>query len=150
MGAPLEVAVSRLVRASPETVRRVMFDARQDPGWMAAVTAVDVQGDLNAWGDFTRPGARVHRTGRFLGRSIRWTTEVESASPAHLDLRIVEGPMRGTVSYRIQPHAIGSRVSIRNTGDAPGFAPRRLLAWAMRRSLTADLARLQRLVEAEP
>ena len=55
--------------------------------------------------------------------------------------------MRGTVAYRIESDGDGSRVTIRNVGHAPAFAPRWLLTWAMRRALTADLRRLQRVVE---
>jgi hypothetical protein len=38
-------------------------------------------------------------------------------------------------------------VTIRNVGHAPGFAPRWLLRFAMRRALAADLRRLKRIVE---
>jgi len=93
------------------------------------------------------PGTLVRRTGRFLGRTLRWTTEVTGVSANHLDLRIVDGPMRGTVAYRIERDESGSRVTIRNVGQAPGFAPRWLLTFAMRRALAADLRRLQRAVE---
>ena len=55
--------------------------------------------------------------------------------------------MRGTVAYRIEPEGTRSRVTIRNVGNAPGFAPRSLLAFAMRRSLAADLRRLKKLAE---
>ena len=108
---------------------------------MAAVRSVEpVTGGL-------APGARVRRTGRFLGRTLRWTTEVVGASDSHLDLRIVDGPMRGTVAYHIEPDGAGSRVSIRNVGEAPGFAPRWLLSFMMRRALSADLRRLRQAVE---
>jgi len=138
----LDVTVSRAIAAPPDRVRSVMFDPRQDPSWMAAVTKVEPLGaDAGA-------GARVRRTGRFLGRTIRWTTEVVSALPNEIELRIVDGPMRGVVTYRVDPSESGSLVSIRNTGEAPGLAPRWLLAMAMRRSLDGDLRRLQRLVEA--
>jgi hypothetical protein len=56
--------------------------------------------------------------------------------------------MRGTVTYRIEPSGSGSLVTIRNTGQAPGFAPRWLLAIAMRRSLSAYLRRVRRAVES--
>jgi uncharacterized membrane protein len=141
VSAPLDVSVSRFINAPPERVRGVMFDPARDPGWMAAVKSVEPLDAGHA------AGARVRRTGRFLGRPLRWTTELVSLAPNRLDLRIVDGPMRGTVTYQIEPSGSGSEVSIRNTGAAPGFAPRRLLMWAMRRSLAADLARLQRVVE---
>jgi uncharacterized membrane protein len=141
MSAPLDVSVTRFMNAPPERVRGVMFDPTGDPRWMKAVKSVEPLDEGRA------TGARVRRTGRFLGRPLRWTTELVSITPSRLDLRIVDGPMRGTVTYEIQPAAGGSEVSIRNVGSAPGFAPRRLLMWAMRRSLAADLARLQRVVE---
>jgi uncharacterized membrane protein len=143
MAATLDVSVTHLVEASPDRLRRIMFDARQDPTWMAAVKSVELlTEDL-------RPGARVRRVGKFLGRTLRWTTEVTGVSAAMLDLKIVDGPMRGTVTYRIEPEGAGSRVTIRNVGHAPGFAPRWLLTLAMRRSLTADLRRLKEVVEAQ-
>jgi hypothetical protein len=141
MSAQLDVSVTEFMKASPEAVRRIMFDARQDPRWMAAVRTVEPLSDLSS------PGARVRRTGRFLGRKLLWTTRLISSSPNHQDLDIIDGPMRGTVTYRIEVSGTGSVVSIRSTGEAPRFAPRALVAWGMRRSLTADLARLRRLVE---
>jgi uncharacterized membrane protein len=142
MGAALEVAVTGLIDASSDRVRRIMFDPRQDPTWMAAVKRVEVlTDDVGA-------GARVRRIGRFLGRTLRWTTEVTRVSAETLDLDIVDGPMRGTVTYRIEPDGDRSRVTIRNVGLAPGFAPRWLLRLAMRRSLAADLRRLKHLAEA--
>lgn len=108
---------------------------------MTAVKAVEP-----VIGEAGRP-ARVRRTGCFLGRTIRWTTETTALRPDEIELRIIDGPMRGTVTYRIQPSGTGSFVTIRNTGEAPGMAPRWLLAMAMRRSLAADLRRLQHLVE---
>jgi len=141
MASPIDLSVSQLVAAPAERVRAVMFDPLQDPRWMAAVkTVAPLAADLG-------PGTLVRRTGRFLGRTLRWTTEVTGVSANHLDLRIVDGPMRGTVAYRIERDESGSRVTIRNVGQAPGFAPRWLLTFAMRRALAADLRRLQRAVE---
>jgi hypothetical protein len=141
VGAPLDVAVSEFVGAPPQRVRAVMFDPRLDPQWMAAVTAVQPLGDA------TTVGTQVRRTGRFLGRTLRWTTEITAVSATRLDLTIVDGPMRGTVAYQIDADGDGARVTIRNVGQAPGFAPRWLLRFAMRRALAADLRRLKQIVE---
>ena len=141
MGAPLDVAVNEFVAAPPERVRAVMFDPVQDPQWMAAVTAVQPLGDA------ATVGAQTRRTGRFLGRTLRWTTEITAVSDTRLDLTIIDGPMRGTVAYQIDADGDGSRVTIRNVGRAPGFAPRWLLRVAMRRALAADLRRLKQIVE---
>ncbi len=80
---------------------------------MAAVKSVELLSDE------LRPGARVRRTGQFLGRTLRWTTEITAVAAQTLDLQIVDGPMRGTVAYRIQPEGTGCRVTIRNVGNAP-------------------------------
>jgi uncharacterized membrane protein len=141
MARALDVMVGQTMAASADRVRAVMFDPRQDPGWMAAVRSVEPLGDE------TVPGARVRRVGRFLGRTLRWTTEVVAARQDELELRIVDGPMRGTVTYHIEPSGTGSHVTIRNTGEAPALAPRWLLRIAMRRSLAADLRRLKHVVE---
>jgi len=122
MPSPLDISVSQIVAAPAERVRSLMFDPRQDPRWMAAVKTVE---PLAA--EFV-PGTRVRRTGRFLGRTLHWTTEVTAVSAHHLDLRIVDGPMRGTVEYRVEPDHT-------------------LLTFMMRRSLTADLQRLKQAVE---
>ena len=142
VSSQLDVSVAMPVSASPDRVRSYMFDPRHDPEWMAAVKTVE------PLDDDARPGARVRRVGRFLGRTLRWTTEVVSVQPTELQLRIIDGPMRGTVTYRVEPSESGSLVTIRNTGHAPGFAPRWLLAVAMRRSLNADLRRLRQAVES--
>ena len=141
MGAPVDVSVSELIAAPPSRVRAIMFDPRLDPQWMAAVTSVQPLGDA------TTAGAQVRRTGRFLGRTLRWTTEITAVSGNRLDLTIVDGPMRGTVAYQIDRDGDGSRVTITNIGQAPGFAPRWLLRFAMRRALAADLRRPKQIVE---
>ena len=75
----VDVPVSELVEAQSDRARRIMFDPPQDPTWMAAVKSVEVLTDD------LRPSARVRRTGRFLGRTLRWTTEVTSVSIQMLD-----------------------------------------------------------------
>jgi uncharacterized membrane protein len=137
----LDVSVTVPIAASAERVRSYMFDPHHDPEWMAAVKSVEPLDEA------AQPGARVRRVGRFLGRTLRWTTVVISVQPNELRLRIVDGPMRGVVTYYIEPSGTGSVVTIRNTGEAPGFAPRWLLSIAMRRSLAADLQRLRRALE---
>jgi uncharacterized protein YndB with AHSA1/START domain len=131
MASRLDISVDTVIDAPPERVRQIMFDPKQDPSWMAAVKQVEM---LSEYG---RPGARVRRTGQFMGRTLRWTTEVKRIDDHAVELEIIDGPMRGTVFYSVEPAGDGSRVTIRNIGDAPGFAPRALLSWAMRRSLTA-------------
>ena len=142
MASMLDVSVTEVVDATPTRIRAIMFDPRQDPTWMAAVKSVEPLSEE------LRPGARVRRTGRFLGRTLRWTTEVTGVAAQTLDLQIVDGPMRGTVAYRIEPEGTGSRVTIRNVGDRAGLcAP---VAAGLRdapRRLTADFRRLKKVAE---
>ena len=142
MSSTVDVSVTHLIAASPSRVREIMFDPRQDPAWMDAVKRVEpLSADVG-------PGAQVRRVGSFMGRTLRWTTEVIAVSGDRLDLQIVDGPMSGIVTYYLEAHDTGTRVTIRNVGQAPGFAPGWLLGWAMRRSLTADLRRLKQIAEA--
>ena len=113
MASPLDVTVRRFITAPPEAVRRVMFDPEQDPAWMAAVTSVA----RLSGGD--EPGGRVRRTGRFMGRTLRWTTEVLSASAEALDLRIIDGPMRGTVSSALHRPARDPKSRFATPGPRP-------------------------------
>jgi hypothetical protein len=113
----IDVTVSREVAASPDRVRAIMFEPRNDPKWMAAVKSVEPQSTRTRW-----------------------------ALASDVWARIIDGPMRGVVHYTIEPSPRGSIVSIRNIGDAPGFAPAPLLRFFMRRALTADLRRLEQVV----
>ena len=85
------------------------------------------------------------RHGGFMGRKFSWQTEVASHEPDRLlHMTFVAGPMKGgSVTYRIERDANGSRVSIRNNGPGPGF-----MACFVKRSVGKDLDRLAKLVEA--
>jgi hypothetical protein len=121
-----------------------MFDPQREPEWMQAVKGVElIDPDL-------QPGARVRRKGRFLGRDLEWTTQVEAVHFPHvLSVRIADGPFTGTVRYDIQRSAGGSRVRIRNVGELPGmsFLPSAMITGPMKTALGADLERLKTLVE---
>lgn len=45
MASTLDVTVMELIEASPDRVRRLMFDPRKDPTWMAAVKSVEAPTD---------------------------------------------------------------------------------------------------------
>lgn len=132
------------IAAAPTDVAGVMFDAQREPEWMKAVTGVELVDPA------LEPGARVRRTGSFLGRTFGWTSEVEAVHFPHLlTLRIVDGPFVGTVRYDIQRSGTGSRVRIRNLGEPKllGVFPQAMIAAPMRAAITADLERLKAIVE---
>jgi hypothetical protein len=60
-------------------------------------------------------------------------------------MKYVAGPFKGGVDYWIEPRGSGSRVTVRNYGEASFSFP--FMGAMMRRSVAGDLKRLQALVE---
>ena len=132
------------IAAAPADVAGVMFDAQRDPEWIRAVKGVElVDPTLVA-------GARVRRTGNFAGKQFSWMTTVEAVHFPHvLALRLSDGPFTGTVRYDIQRAGVGSRVRIRNVGEAVGLAfPAAMITGPMKAALDGDLERLKKIVES--
>jgi hypothetical protein len=135
------------IAAEPTDVASVMFDPQREPEWMSAVKTVALIDPG------IKPGARVRRTGSFVGQDITWTTAVEAFHFPHaLTLKIVDGPFTGTVSYSVQRSGTGSVARITNRGEtnALGFVPASMVEHGMRSMLAADLGRLKALVEKTP
>jgi hypothetical protein len=142
--ASIDLSAEIEIAAAPADVAGVMFDPAREPEWVKAVIGVELVDPA------LERGARVRRTGTFLGQSLEWMTQVETVHFPHvLTLKIVEGPFQGTVRYDIQRSGNGSRVRVRTVGDVthPALAPAALLAAPMRAALGADLERLRTLVE---
>jgi carbon monoxide dehydrogenase subunit G len=138
----LDVTVSRDFDAPPEAVAAVMFDARRDAEWIGGARRSEPLGP-EPYG----VGYRVRRTGGFLGRSLSWVTEIVRYEPGRkVEMKYVAGPFKGGVDYGVEPQGGGSRVTIRNYGEATFSFP--FMAAMMRMSVAGDLKRLQRLVES--
>lgn len=134
------------IAASPATIAGVMFDPQRYTEWMKTVDRVEVLDPALA------PGARVKHQGAFMGKSIAWTTEVETVHFPHvLVLKVSDGPFVGTSRIGIQRHGGGSRVQIHNTGELKGmpFVPEAMVSGPLQSALQADLVRLKALVEAQ-
>jgi hypothetical protein len=131
------------VVAAPADVAAVMFDPQQEPQWIEGVTSVELLDPA------LTPGARVKRSGSFMGRPFAFQTEVETVHFPHvLAMKIAEGPFIGTIRYDIQRSATGSLVRIRGVGDAPGLpVPSFMITGPARRALAANLERLKTIVE---
>lgn len=138
----IDIEAEKVMTAAPSAVARIMFDPDHDPQWIGGAKAVEKLSP-----DPHQPGARVRRAGGFLGKRFFWVTElVEFVPDRVMRMRFVEGPMRGEVVYRIDPDGDGSRVRIRNSGSSSFALPG--IGFMLRRSVTADLNRLARIVEA--
>lgn len=136
----MDVEVTRHIAAGPARVAAIMFDPERDPEWIGGAKCVErLTADPHAI------GVRVKRIGGFLGRKFSWVTELVEFVPDRLmRMRFVEGPMKGEVSYRVEPENGGSRVSVRNSGGANFSVPG--MAWMLRRSVAKDIERLDALV----
>jgi len=140
----LDVTAQTEIAAEPTDVASVMFDPQREREWIAEVERVDVIDPA------IRPGARVRRTGRFLGQDVVWSTAVESFHFPHaLVLQVTDGPFAGTFTYQIQRGGTGSVVRIRARGELsmPGAALAAMAEAPMRAALDANLGRLKTIVE---
>jgi uncharacterized membrane protein len=96
-------------------------------------------------------GSRIAFVAHFLGRRLEYTYEITELAPGErLVMRTAEGPFPMETTYAWRDTGDGAtRMTLRNRGEPAGFkrvgAP--LLARAMRRANTKDLARLKELLE---
>lgn len=125
-------------------VAAFMFDPAHDLEWTGGITSSkpDQPGPLVR-------GATVQRTAKFLGREFVYGYVVTAHEPDRLVELKVERPFPMTVRYELSDAQDGTRVAIRASGS-----PGRFFGWAtplmsrqVRRSITADLARLRDRLE---
>ena len=137
----VDVTVTAEVAAPPERVARIMFDPTRDAEWIGGARRAE-QLTPGPYG----VGTRVRREGAFMGRRFSWTTEVTEFAPDRLvRMKHVAGPFKGGVDYSVVPHDHGTKITIRNYGEASFWLP--FMARMMRASVAADLRRLQALAE---
>jgi len=98
-------------------------------------------------------GSRIAFVARFLGRTIGYVYEVRESVPGErFVMSTADGPfaMETTYTWRDEPGG-GTRMTLRNRGEPSGFsglaAP--LMAGAMRRANSKDLARLRSILEGK-
>jgi hypothetical protein len=124
-----------------------MFDPRNDADWTRNVRAVRplTAGRL-------RPGSKVERIVRFLGREFGYMYEVVAADADRFVEMVVQQPFPMQIRYQLDDVAGGTRVVIHARGDAGGF-----FRWAgplmrvmVARSIGTDLRTLKARVEARP
>ena len=96
-------------------------------------------------------GSRMRFRARFLGRDLEYTYEIRELVPGErLVMGTADGPfaMETTYTFEDAPGG-GTRVGLRNRGEPSGFAKvmSSVMARAMRRENTKDLARLKEVLE---
>jgi hypothetical protein len=145
----LDVSASVRIDATPADVAAVQFDPSRDPEWIGGVDRVE-------W--LTPPPlgleSQVRRIGGFLGRSIEWIMRIDVLEPErHVGMHALRSPFPMDVDYLLEPAEGGraTQASIRIRGEAKGMygLPGPLLGPMVRRSVTGDLRRLKKIVEAK-
>jgi uncharacterized protein YndB with AHSA1/START domain len=142
---PVDVLTDVLIDAGPDRVAAYAADPSNAPEWYENIRSVDWQ---------TPPpmaeGSRMAFVASFLGRRLAYTYEVVELEPGErLVMRTTDGPFVMETTYTWEPSGNGTRMTLRNRGEPAGFSrvAGPVLAAAMRRATTKDLARLKALVE---
>ncbi len=142
----VDVLSEIVINAAPERVAAYAGDPSNAPTWYVNIASVEWQ---------TPPpvavGSRMNFVARFLGRRLAYTYEVVDLVPGErLVMRTAQGPFPMETTYTWQPHGDdATRMTVRNRGEPTGFASvgAPMMAAAMRRALTKDLAALKHLLE---
>jgi uncharacterized protein YndB with AHSA1/START domain len=100
-----------------------------------------------------RIGSRIAFVARFLGRTIAYVYEIRDWTPGErLVMSTADGPFAMETTYTWQDAPDGTTMmTLRNRGEPSGFSgiAGPLMAGAMRRANTKDLARLKAILESD-
>ncbi|RME18501.1 MAG: ATPase [Alphaproteobacteria bacterium] len=146
MARPVNVSVSRVIRCPRDRLAAFAADPANAPAWYANIESVEWQGPPS-----TEPGARAAFVARFMGQRLAYTYEIREHVPGRrLAMSTAEGPFPMETVYEWEDAGEGrTRMTLTNRGRPEGFkavlAP--LMALAMRRAMTNDLAALARVVK---
>lgn len=143
----VDVTVETVIARPVEEVAAYASDPSHAPEWYSNIRSVQWQ---------TPPpvaiGSRMDFVAHFLGRRLAYTYEVtELEAGARLVMRAGKGPFPMETTYEWSPTDTGGTLMrLRNRGEPSGFgrvaAP--MMAAAVRRNTTKDLARLKALLES--
>lgn len=144
----VDVEVETFIARSPSEVAAFAGDPTNAPRWYVNIKSVRWETPPPV-----APGSRLAFVARFLGRELAYTYEVTELRPGErLVMRTAQGPFPMETAYAWSAEGEGTRMRLRNRGEPAGFsrlvAP--LMASAMRRAMTKDLAKLKGLLEAAP
>ena len=144
---PVDVMTEIVIERPREVVAEYAADPSNAPQWYARIRSSE-------W--LTAPplalGTRLAFEARFLGRTLAYTYEVVSYTPAeHLAMRTAQGPFPMETTYTWSSvDSDWTRMTLRNRGEPQGFsklvAP--LMAGAVRRANRHDLALLKQILES--
>ena len=136
-----DVTVSAAINRPVAVVADYATDPDNAPEWYENIKSIE-------W-ESTPPlqlGSRMRFVAQFLGRTMRYTYEVVEYEPrVRLVMRTTEGPSMET-TYEWRSDGDSTQMSLRNRGGPALLSF--LMAPAMRRANTKDLAKLKSILEA--
>ena len=142
----VDVAVETIIHRPVDVVAAYASDPSNAPEWYVNITSV-------TWR--TSPpvevGSEVDFIAHFLGRRIAYTYRVTELVPGQrLTMSTAQGPFPMQTTYTWEVVGDSTRMTLHNTGEPTGFARMGagVMAKAMRRATTKDLARLKVLLES--
>ena len=146
MAKDVDVRTETVIGRPVEVVAGYAGDPTNAPEWYANISSVEWR---------TPPpvavGSRMAFVAGFLGRRLAYTYEVVELEPGRrLVMRTADGPFPMETTYTWEADGeSATRMTLRNRGRPSGFAAVTgpVMAAAMRRANTADLARLKELLE---
>jgi uncharacterized protein YndB with AHSA1/START domain len=143
----VDVLVETVIQRPPEEVAAYAGDPANAPDWYVNIR-------MATWRTPPpiRVGSQVDFTARFLGKTLAYTYEVVELVPGRkLVMQTAQGPFPMETTYTWEPVGGGAtRMTLRNRGEPSGFAKvaAPVMAAAMRRATTKDLARLKERLES--
>lgn len=143
----VDITTETLIERSRAVVAAFAGDPSNAPQWYVNIKSVEWQTE-----PVVAVGSRAAFVAHFLGRRLAYTYEIVDFVPSvRLVMRTAQGPFPMETSYAWEDHGSGTRMTLRNRGEPRGFsavfAP--LMAGAMRRANTKDLASLKQLLETD-
>jgi uncharacterized protein YndB with AHSA1/START domain len=142
----VDVEVETVIARPVAEVAAYAGDPANAPEWYANIRSVQWRTEPPV-----RVGSEMDFVAQFLGRRLAYTYRVvELVEGERLVMETADGPFPMRTTYTWEPAGDGTRMTLRNTGTPTGFgkvsAP--VMAAAMRRATTKDLARLKARLES--
>jgi len=144
---PVDVLTATEIERPRDEVAAYAADPENVTAWYGNIKSVQWE---------TEPplaeGSRVSFVAEFLNRTLAYTYEIAEYVPGErLVMRTADGPFPMETTYTWADVPEGTLMTLRNRGEPSGFskltAP--LMARAMRRANTKDLAELKRILEED-
>lgn len=143
----VDVLTEIVIDRPSDSVASYAADPSNAPAWYANIESVK-------WNTAPpmRVGSQLGFEARFMGRRLAYVYEIVELIPnRRLVMRTAEGPFPMETTYTWDPVGAGkTRMTLRNRGEPKGFlgVASSLMAAAMRRANTKDLAQLKKLIES--